>query len=277
MSETMIQRTAAAPRIAYDDRGQGEPARLFLTGWCSDYTQVSPTARLCAERRRVLVVDWRGHGRSERPASDFGFEELVDDAVAVIAASGARRVVPVAQAHGGWVAVELRRRLVERIPRLVHTSWLVLEPPPAFLAAWAAMQDPTRWREGRDSAFSTWLEGVTHPGVIQFVHEVMGSHGFEMWARTGREISAVYARYGSPIKALATLDPPVPTLHLYGQPRDGGWLAAQETFAADHSWFHVRRLDVRSHFPTIEAPTEVADAIESFVANDQPIADTASA
>ena len=43
----MIKMTAAAPRIAYEDLGQGEPVLLFLPGWVSDHTQVDPTARLC--------------------------------------------------------------------------------------------------------------------------------------------------------------------------------------------------------------------------------------
>ncbi len=252
-------------RISYDASGQGEPALLFLPGWVSDHTQVEPTARLSAEHRRVLVLDWRGHGRSEKPSADFGYDEMVEDALAVIEASGAQRVVPVAQAHAGWAAIELRRRLGERTPKLVLTSFLVLDPPPPFLAAMEAAQDPARWQEARDRVFATWLEGVTNSEVVRFVHEVMGSYGFEMWARAAREITAAYARYGTPLKALAALDPPVPTLHLYGQPPDPGYLAAQEEFAAQHPWFQVRRLEVRSHFPTIEAPAEVAEAIESFV------------
>ena len=265
MSEGMSKMTATAPRIAYEDMGQGEPALLFLPGWVSDHTQVDPTARLSAEHRRVLVLDWPGHGRSEKPSADFGYDEMVEGALAVIEASGAQRVVPVAQAHAGWVAIELRRRLGERTPKLVLTSFLVLDPPPPFLAAMEAAQDPARWQEARENVFATWLEGVTHPEVIRFVREVMGSYGFEMWARAGREITAAYAQYGTPLKALATLDPPVPTLHLYGQPRDPGYLAAQEEFAAQHPWFEVGRLEVHSHFPTIEAPEKVAEAIEHFV------------
>src|SRR2546430_2106776 len=67
-------------------------------------------ARLRA-RHRVITLDGRGHGDSSRASTDFGHEELADDAMAVIEASGVRGVVPVAQAHGGWAAVELRRRL----------------------------------------------------------------------------------------------------------------------------------------------------------------------
>ena len=265
MSEAMSKMTATAPRIAYEDVGQGEPALLFLPGWVSDHTQVDATAQYSTEHRRVLVLDWPGHGRSEKPSADFGYDEMVEGALEVIEASGAQRVVPVAQAHAGWVAIELRRRLGERTPKLVLTSFLVLDPPPPFLAAMDALQEPGRWQEARERVFATWLEGVSNSDVIRFVREVMSSYGFEMWARAGREITGAYARYGTPLKALAALDPPVPTLHLYGQPPDPGYLAAQEGFASQHPWFQVRRLEVHSHFPTIEAPEKVAEAIETFL------------
>jgi len=34
--------------------------------------------------------------------------------LSVIQASGALSVIPIAQAHGGWLAIELRRRLEQR-------------------------------------------------------------------------------------------------------------------------------------------------------------------
>jgi pimeloyl-ACP methyl ester carboxylesterase len=98
-------------RISYDDVGWGEPALLFMPGWCSGRTVFNPLATRCQAHRRTLALDWRGHGRSDRPDSDFGSCELADDALAVIEASGAGAVVPVALSHAGWIAIELRRRL----------------------------------------------------------------------------------------------------------------------------------------------------------------------
>ena len=89
--------------------------------------------------------------------------------------------------------------------------------------------------------------------------------GYEMWARAGREVVAAYARWGDALQALGRLEPPAPTLHLYAQPTDPSYLAAQQAFAAEHPWFSVRRVAARSHFPSIEVPEETAAAIERFV------------
>ena len=193
-------------------------------------------------------------------------DALVADALAVIEASGVEHVIPVAQAHAGWIAFELRRRLGQRIPKMVLLEWLILEAPPPFLNALAALQQPEQWRQTREQMFAMWTAGVENEALVRFIHEVMGAHGFEMWARAAREINAAYAQAGSPLQALAAQEPFIPTLHLYSQPPDPDYLAAQQTFAEAHPWFKVQRLEARSHFPMFEIPGEMAGAIETFVA-----------
>ena len=105
---------------------------------------------------------------------------LVENAMAVIQESGIQQVVPVALTHSGWVAIELRRRLGERVPGIVFVDWLVLDPPPPFAAALGALQDAAKWQATRDALFSRWLEGVGNTKVTRLVQEVMGSYHFDM-------------------------------------------------------------------------------------------------
>lgn len=252
--------------IAFDDAGTGEPALLCLPGWCVDRTAFRDLLAASSTSRRVLAMDWRGHGESGSGDGEFGEDELVADALAVIEASGADRVVPVALAHAGWVAREVRRRLPERIPALILVDWLVLDPPPPFVDALAMLQREDSWRQTRDRLFAMWLEGVDTPAVERLVHDVMGSYDFAMWARGGRAIGEAYARHGSPLAALAALDPPPPVLHLYAQPDDPEFLRAQEAFAGDHPWYHVHKLSATSHFPMLEVADGMTAAIERFIA-----------
>jgi pimeloyl-ACP methyl ester carboxylesterase len=251
--------------ISFDDQGEGEPALLFLPGWCGSHAVFSRLADQCSKGRRVLALDWRGHGQSGPGIGDFGAADLVDDALAVIEASQARQVVPVALSHAGWVAIELRRRLGPRIPKIVLLDWIVLEAPPPFLSALQLLQDPAQWQKAREQLFSMWLHGLEIPELTRYVHDDMGAYPFEMWAMAGREISSAYAKAGSPLQALAAMDPAVQVLHMYAQPDDFGYLAAQQTFAAAHAWFHVAKLQASSHFPMLEVPDEMAVIIEKFV------------
>lgn len=261
----MPRADSAGLQIDYTDVGHGEPALLLMSGWCATREAFGRMNELCAHHRRVLALDWRSHGHSEESLQDFGAKDLLADALSVIEASGAERVVPVALSHAGWVAIELRRCLGERIPGLLLLDWIVLDPPQPFLAALHALQDPRRWRQSRDQLFSLWLHGVDNPAVNEFVLDGMGSFEAAMWARAGREIAAAYEKFGNPLTALKGLSPSVPVMHLYAQPADPAYLEAQQAFAATHPWFKACRMNARSHFPMLEEPEEMAQAAEDFV------------
>src|SRR5262249_620642 len=122
------------------------------------------------------------------------------------------------------------------------------------------------WSTARDLLFSIWLRGVDNDELRCFLPSDMGAYGFDMWARAGREIETAYRRWGSPLAALAGLGATLPVLHLYAQPEEPGYLAAQHSFAASHPWYSVVRLNARSHFPMFEVPQEMNAEIERFIA-----------
>ncbi len=256
--------TSEGVEIAYDDLGYGEPVLLFMPGWCCERTVFQDLVLRCSAYHRTLALDWRGHGESGSPNGDFGNETLVSDALAVIEASGSRQVIPVALSHSGWIAIELRRRLGMRIPKLVLVDWILTEPPQSFLEALKGMQDPARWKDTVEAISTLWLQDIDNSRLINFM-QVMKSYGFDMWARAAREISKAYTESGSPLYALSLLRPPVSVLHIYAQPPDPNYLTLQQEFASSHPWFSVYRLKARSHFPMFEVPDEMADAIERFI------------
>jgi pimeloyl-ACP methyl ester carboxylesterase len=261
----MAQTKSNGTIIRYDDLGHGEPVLLFLPGWCANRTVFKSLTQLCSTYRRCLALDWRGHGESGTASTEFGSEGLVEDALAVINASRGRHIVPVALAHAGWVAIELRRRLLGQIPRIIFLEWLVQEPPPSFLESLEGMQSQDLWRQTVDQIFDLWLHRVDNPELARFIHREMGAYPYEMWARAARSIGKAYAEAGSPLQALSRLAPPVPVLHLYATPKDDGFQNAQEAFAASHPWFRFHRLEAHSHFPMFEVPEVIALAIEAFV------------
>ena len=256
--------TDTATKVAFDSLGDGGPAVLFLPGWCGDRTVFADVLPLVGRHRQSVSLDWRGHGGSGSPTQDFGLAELVEDAISVIDESGAERVVPAAAAHAGWAAIELRRRLgPERVPGMVLLDWMVLGAPPQFGPALEAMRDPSRRGAAVTGLTAMWLQGVDSPAVHRYVDDMRASAP-EMWSRAAREISASFAEQPTPLAALAELG--TPTLHVFAQPHDQAFLEAQQSYAAEHPWFAVRRVEGASHFPTLENAEESAAEIERFVA-----------
>ncbi|MFZ0040420.1 MAG: alpha/beta hydrolase [Solirubrobacteraceae bacterium] len=249
--------------LGYDDRGEGEPALLLLTGWCSSRRRWAQAAPRLAAHRRVVSFEWRGHGESRPATEDFTTDDMVQDALAVIDACGLHTVIPCSASHSGWVAIELRRQLGDRVPAIVHLDWMLAEPSPPYLGLLSELQDPVRWPQARDTLFEIWRAGDTSAPITDAI-EVMSRQAAAMWMRSGREIQAAYLRQTSPLKALAALAAPPTVLHLYGQPPAPEYLELQQLFAAEHDWFSVRRLDARTHFVMIEAPEAVAAEIEQL-------------
>jgi pimeloyl-ACP methyl ester carboxylesterase len=68
----------------YELGGSGEPLLLaHATGFCA--TMYRPLGIEVADLFRVVGLDFRGHGRSARPANaDFGWDRMADDVLAVV-------------------------------------------------------------------------------------------------------------------------------------------------------------------------------------------------
>jgi pimeloyl-ACP methyl ester carboxylesterase len=260
----MKSTSASGATIRFDDRGAVAPALLLMPGWCVERDIFDDLVPRLAEHNRVLALDWRGHGDSQHPEDEFDSHEMVEDALAVIEASEAKSIIPVALAHAGWIAIELRQRLGERVPKLILLDWIVGDPPPEFLQLIEEMQTK-RWQGARDRIFDMWRAGVKNERVEAYLHDVMSKYGGAMWTRAARSIGAAYAEYGTPMHELSRIEPPVPVLHLYSQSPDKHFAEMQAVFAAGHPWYSFKKLRAKTHFAMLEAPDEMARAITEFV------------
>jgi len=248
--------------LASTVRGTGDPAVLFVPGWCGDRTVFDDLVEGLGAHRRSVSVDLPGHGESPAPGFDYTTTDVIDAAVAVLDDVGIERVVPVLLSHAGWTGIGLRERLGDRVAGLVFVDWMVLGTPPGFTQALAGLQSEA-WAQVREGLAALWTSGLDNPRLLAYVAS-MARHGRGLWARAGREIAAGFAEHPVPLDVVADLQP-CPALHLYAQPTDDSVFSAQQAYAAEHPWFRVDRLDARSHFPMFEVAGTMVDRIEHFV------------
>lgn len=103
-------------RLYFSDSGDG-PAVLLHTGGAGDGRMWEPAgyARLFAGRRQ-LILDHRGHGRSDHPTGTAAhrLDEYVADVIAVLDAAGVERAALVGYSAGARVALAVAARHPER-------------------------------------------------------------------------------------------------------------------------------------------------------------------
>jgi pimeloyl-ACP methyl ester carboxylesterase len=78
-----------------------------------------PVLRRLQRRFRLVLVDNRGTGLSDRPTSSFGVADMADDILAVLDDAGIRRANVIGASLGGMVAQELAIDRPERVDGLV--------------------------------------------------------------------------------------------------------------------------------------------------------------
>jgi pimeloyl-ACP methyl ester carboxylesterase len=93
-----------------DDAGRGVPTLVLHHGLASSQHIWDLMLPRLARRLRVVTYDARGHGRSAKPTTGYGFPTVVADALGVIGATRSRRPIVVGHSWGAMVALELAAR-----------------------------------------------------------------------------------------------------------------------------------------------------------------------
>lgn len=92
---------------------------ILLHGLSSSAQTWNLVAPLLAPEFRVLAIDERGHGQSDRPDQGYDLSTFVLDVEGIIRALGLERVALVGQSWGGHVALEYAVRHPDTVSHLV--------------------------------------------------------------------------------------------------------------------------------------------------------------
>ena len=101
-------------KIFYDTYGNGTPI-VFLHPWTTSgyiwYFQVFPFART----NQVIVIDHRGHGRSDKPASGYAIQTHASDVAAVLDSLKIDKAILVGNSIGGMIAMQFALDYPKRV------------------------------------------------------------------------------------------------------------------------------------------------------------------
>ena len=105
----------------YEIHGQGEPLVLVL-GLAADVSEYGWLIQWLAKKRKVLVFDNRGAGRTDKPDTPYSIEMMANDTAELMRAVDFGRADVAGISMGGRIALELALGHLEAVRNLVLVS-----------------------------------------------------------------------------------------------------------------------------------------------------------
>jgi pimeloyl-ACP methyl ester carboxylesterase len=159
LPDAVLSALAAEPRrmtaangvtLSWDEAGQGGHVVVLLHGYPFDRTMWRDQL-LGITGHRLLALDLRGFGASDRGEGPLTVEAYADDVAALLDTLGHQRIVLVGLSMGGYVALAFAERHRERLAGLV-------------LMDTKASPDDDAGRKGRDEVIATIAtDGTSKP------------------------------------------------------------------------------------------------------------------
>ncbi len=97
-------------KLAYLETGAGDPPLLFIHGWCCDHTYWRDQIPEFGQRHRVVAVDLRGLGDSDRPDEDSTVSQFADDVAWLSREIGLEKPLLIGHSMGGVIALNIVRK-----------------------------------------------------------------------------------------------------------------------------------------------------------------------
>ena len=117
--------------IHYVESGDG-PLLLLVHGFQNSHFTFRPIIDWFSERFRVLALDLRGHGDSDKPRGPYTIQTFADDVVGFLDALGIERADYLGQSMGGRTGTTVGIQHPERLSRLMLSASSAGPPSGAY-------------------------------------------------------------------------------------------------------------------------------------------------
>jgi pimeloyl-ACP methyl ester carboxylesterase len=270
--------------VVYRIAGSG-PAVVLVHGMVNSSRHWEAVATRLADRYTVIAPDLVGHGDSATPRGDYSLGAHAAVIRDLLSALGVERATMVGHSLGGGVAMVFFWQFPERVERLALVSSGGLGPEVSPLLRSIALPGATalvslaaapRLTRGLDRAGAalrargSWV-GVQLQAIARALRPLEGPGAREAFVHSLRAVIDAHGQRVSATDRLYLLEA-VPTLIAWGE-RDRT-IPIEHGRAAHAALPHSRFVTFpdAAHFPHLEAPAELAQALDAFIAGTKPAA-----
>ncbi len=245
-------RAADGVSIAYDARGKGDTALVFIHGWCGDRSYWNEQLDHFAKDYRVVAVDVAGHGESGTNRQKWTIAGLAGDVEAVVKELGLKRVVLIGHSMGGPISLVAAKRMPDRVIGVVGVDTLHN----------AELDFPKDQREAFAAKFEADFPGTMAAGIKMMFPENKADPALvkrltEKAVRTDPKVALALFRDFNNIDLKADLaGAKVPVRCVNSTPWGPFSIPTAVDINRKHADFDAVLMEGTGHYPMLERPSE---------------------
>lgn len=129
--------------LSFDEGGSGQPPLLLVHGWTCDRSYFAPQFEHFRRRHRVVAVDLRGHGESDKPRQEYTMALFAEDLAWLCGQLALVKPVVIGHSMGGVIALEIAARFGE-LPGAIVAVDAPIVPPQSLRDAVAPLMAALR-------------------------------------------------------------------------------------------------------------------------------------
>lgn len=255
-TETMKTATRDGVTLRYVETGAGEPTILFLHGWCCSNEHFRYQVPHFAPKHRVVALDQRGHGLSDKPDQDYTIGGFVEDAAWLIRELGLDRPVIVGHSMGGCIALNFAHKHPELTRGVVLIDSPIFPLPDALAPVaeqmFAGFQSPAYVQVAESFSRAQFFNEGSPAALVDEVCAVIGKNPQRLMSSA---LQSALDPANMPVG-----DVPVPALYI----RAGTQYASEDDLRGRYPNMEVVTIPV-AHFVQMERPEETNELIAKFV------------
>jgi pimeloyl-ACP methyl ester carboxylesterase len=147
--------------LNYEEAGSGDQTMFLIHGAFADRTTYSEQFDHFAADRRVIAVELRGHGDSDKPPGPYSIEGFAEDVAWMCSELGAGDAILIGHSLGGLVALEAAAR------QGIGSAVITLDSP-SLIPGWT-QRNPGRYADAMKSPdFRSVLRGFLAVAYLPF-------------------------------------------------------------------------------------------------------------
>lgn len=106
-------------KLAYYVYGEGKPTLVFVVVWVGTAEMWLPQVNYFSQNFKMITVDMRGSGESDKPEDNYTLDLFVDDLNSIIEELQEKNFVLIGESEGASVAIKYVAKYPEKVSKLV--------------------------------------------------------------------------------------------------------------------------------------------------------------